>query len=129
MGAEPRASKISIPRGYLAYVGSIEHPLRGRAYAVRLAEDPHRCTRVTDRYGGFVLNQWLQKPKIPPNPVRMEAIMPYYEYFCHACKKPFSKMLNPAEYEEGIVACPYCSSEEVEQRMSAFYPISSRDVA
>jgi putative FmdB family regulatory protein len=62
-------------------------------------------------------------------PFRMEATMPYYEYFCHACKKPFSKMLTPAEYEEGIVVCPYCGSEEVEQRGSAFYPISSRETA
>jgi putative FmdB family regulatory protein len=59
----------------------------------------------------------------------MEATMPHFEYFCHACKKPFSKMLTPSEYEEGAVACPYCGGEEVEERQSAFYPTSTRDVA
>jgi len=23
--------------------------------------------------------------------------MPYYEFFCHACKKPFSRTLTPTE--------------------------------
>jgi putative FmdB family regulatory protein len=55
--------------------------------------------------------------------------MPHYEFFCHACKKSFSKTLTPAEYEEGVVGCPYCGSEEVEERASAFYPISSRETA
>ncbi len=30
--------------------------------------------------------------------------MPQYEYFCHACKRSFSKTLTPAEYEEGSYA-------------------------
>jgi putative FmdB family regulatory protein len=42
--------------------------------------------------------------------------MPHYEFFCHACKKAFSKVLTPAEYEEGEVVCPHCGSDEVEQR-------------
>jgi hypothetical protein len=29
-----------------------------------------------------------------------------YEFFCHACSRPFSKTLTPGEYEEGSVACP-----------------------
>jgi putative FmdB family regulatory protein len=55
--------------------------------------------------------------------------MSHYEFFCHACKKLFSKTLTPAEFAEGKVECPYCGSEEVEQHGSAFYPISSREVA
>ncbi|HYL15607.1 MAG TPA: FmdB family zinc ribbon protein [Terriglobales bacterium] len=55
--------------------------------------------------------------------------MPRYEYFCHACKQLFSKTLSPADYEEGDVVCLHCGSEEVEQRVSVFYPISSREVA
>ncbi len=55
--------------------------------------------------------------------------MPHYEYFCHACKKPFSKTLTPVEYEEGGVACPYCGREKVERRVSAFYPVSSKETA
>ncbi len=55
--------------------------------------------------------------------------MPRHEYFCHACKKPFSKTLTPAEYEEGGVVCPHCGSEEVEEPRSAFYPISPKKTA
>jgi putative FmdB family regulatory protein len=55
--------------------------------------------------------------------------MPQYEYFCHACKKPFSKTLTPAEYEQGSVVCPHCGGEEVEQRVSAFYSISWKETA
>jgi putative FmdB family regulatory protein len=55
--------------------------------------------------------------------------MPQYEYFCHACKRPFSKILTHAEYEEGTSVCPHCGSDEVEPRMPAFYPISSRETA
>ena len=55
--------------------------------------------------------------------------MPHYEFFCHACKQLFSKALSPAEYEEGDVVCPFCGSEEVEQRVSAFYPVSFKESA
>ena len=55
--------------------------------------------------------------------------MPRYEYFCDACKKAFSKILTPAEYAEGTVVCPLCGSEEVEQRIYAFYPVSPKGSA
>lgn len=55
--------------------------------------------------------------------------MAQHEYFCHACKRPFSKTLSPAEYEEGNVVCPHCGSDEIEQRVPAFYPISSGESA
>jgi putative FmdB family regulatory protein len=55
--------------------------------------------------------------------------MPHYEFFCHACKKVFSKILTPAEYAEGSVICPHCGSEEVEQQVSAFAPVSARNRA
>jgi putative FmdB family regulatory protein len=51
--------------------------------------------------------------------------MPHYEFSCHACKQAFSKILTPAEYAEGSVVCPHCGSEEVEQRVSAFYPANA----
>jgi putative FmdB family regulatory protein len=41
--------------------------------------------------------------------------MPLYEFFCHTCKKTFSKILTLAEYEEGEVICPHCDSAKVEQ--------------
>jgi putative FmdB family regulatory protein len=59
----------------------------------------------------------------------VEAIMPTYEFFCHACAKPFSKTLTLKEYEEGEVACPDCGSEEVEDHPTGFYPINSREIA
>ena len=55
--------------------------------------------------------------------------MPQYEYFCHACRKPFSKTLTPAEYAQSSVLCPCCGGEEVEQHVSAFYPISWKETA
>ena len=55
--------------------------------------------------------------------------MPEYEFVCHACKRPFSKILTLAEYEEGEVVCPTCGSEEVEQRWSDFYAVTSKKSA
>jgi len=55
--------------------------------------------------------------------------MPQDEYFCHACKRPFSKTLTPAEYEQGASYARHCSGEEVEQHVSAFCPISGKETA
>lgn len=55
--------------------------------------------------------------------------MPHYEYFCPACKRLFSKTLTADEYQEGGVVCPHCGSEEVERRVSAFYPVSTKEIA
>jgi DNA-directed RNA polymerase subunit RPC12/RpoP len=61
--------------------------------------------------------------------VHKEANMSPHEYFCHACMRPFSKTLTPAEYAEDTIVCPHCGSEEVEERVPAFYTISSRERA
>jgi putative FmdB family regulatory protein len=55
--------------------------------------------------------------------------VPQYEFFCHGCKKLFSKTLTLAEYEAGEIVCPHCSSQEVEQSWSAFYAITSKKSA
>ena len=55
--------------------------------------------------------------------------MPHYEFFCHACKKLFSKILSLADYEKGRVVCPKCGSKNVEQRWSAFTVITSKKSA
>ena len=55
--------------------------------------------------------------------------MPQYEFYCHACKKTFPKVLTLAEYEEGEVICPDCGSKEVEQRWSAFSAITAKKSA
>ena len=55
--------------------------------------------------------------------------MPHYEFFCHACKRTFSKILALVDYEEGGVVCPHCGSDKVEQRWSAFTAITSKNSA
>ena len=55
--------------------------------------------------------------------------MPHYEFFCHACKKTFTKILTLVEYEEGRVACPHCGSRRVEQHWSAFSVITQKKSA
>ena len=55
--------------------------------------------------------------------------IPDYEFYCHTCMKTFSKVLTRAEYEEGEVLCPHCSSDNVEQSWSVFYPITSKKSA
>ena len=61
-------------------------------------------------------------------PFDTEAAMPQ-EYFCHSCKKTFSKAPTPPEYEDGDIACPHCGSDDVEERTSVVYPISSKETA
>jgi putative FmdB family regulatory protein len=55
--------------------------------------------------------------------------MPHYEFFCHACKKSFSKVSSLVDYEEGEVFCPHCASKEVEQCWSAFSAVTSKKSA
>jgi putative FmdB family regulatory protein len=55
--------------------------------------------------------------------------MPRYEFFCNACEQPFSKILTAAEFEEGSTVCPACGSQDVEQRLTAFYPINRKESA
>ena len=38
--------------------------------------------------------------------------MPHYDFFCHACRSPFSKALTPADYEEGNVVCPIAAAKK-----------------
>jgi len=49
--------------------------------------------------------------------------MPQHEFLflCQDCKRPFSKILTVAEYEEGGIACPHCGSSKVDQPGSPFY--------
>jgi DNA-directed RNA polymerase subunit RPC12/RpoP len=58
-----------------------------------------------------------------------QAHMPQREYFCHSCKRSFSKPADPSAYQEADVICPHCGSDDVELRGEAFYPISRRESA
>ncbi len=71
----------------------------------------------------------LGSENFPINSFREEARMPHHEFFCHNCKKLFSKILFLVDYEEGEILCPHCSSKEVEQRWSAFNAITSKKSA
>jgi len=55
--------------------------------------------------------------------------MPQYEFFCHACKKTFPKVMTLHQYENAEVLCPYCGGDDVEQSWSAFYAITSKKSA
>jgi putative FmdB family regulatory protein len=55
--------------------------------------------------------------------------MPHYEFFCHDCKKFFSRILSLVDYEEGEIVCPKCGSKRVEQRWSPFTVITSKKSA
>lgn len=52
--------------------------------------------------------------------------MPQYEFFCKDCQKTFSKILTLAEYDKGDVQCPYCDGRNVEQRLVAFFAVTSK---
>ncbi|MBZ5683414.1 MAG: zinc ribbon domain-containing protein [Acidobacteriia bacterium] len=53
--------------------------------------------------------------------------MHHYEFFCHTCNRPFSKIQTPIEPDENKVVCPWCGSEEVEQRW--FYLVAAKQSA
>jgi putative FmdB family regulatory protein len=54
------------------------------------------------------------------------ALMPQYEFFCKDCQKTFSKILTFAEYDKGNFECPQCHGKNVEQRLAAFYAVTSK---
>jgi DNA-directed RNA polymerase subunit RPC12/RpoP len=55
--------------------------------------------------------------------------MTQHEFFCQACRQTFSEVPTPDDEAEGVVACPHCGSERVEERPTAFYPVRRRESA
>jgi hypothetical protein len=55
--------------------------------------------------------------------------MPHCVFFCHNCKKLFSKILSLGDCEEGKVLWSHCGSKEVEQRLSVVSTINSKKCA
>jgi putative FmdB family regulatory protein len=55
--------------------------------------------------------------------------MPIYEYLCKDCRNLFEKILTLAEYDREPIACPKCSSKNVEQELTAFYAVTSKKSA
>ncbi len=54
------------------------------------------------------------------------SVMPAYEYTCLKCKKNFSVIMTLREYEQGKVKCPKCKSSQVEQKLAAFFAVTSK---
>ncbi len=52
--------------------------------------------------------------------------MPQYQFSCNKCKKTFSLIMTLAEYDKGNVACPKCKSKKVEQKVAAFFAVTSK---
>ena len=52
--------------------------------------------------------------------------MPQYSFLCRACKKEFSKLLTLSEHEKGGIVCPHCGSKNVEQKLAAFFAVTSK---
>jgi len=55
--------------------------------------------------------------------------VPSYLFHCRDCQKPFTKQLSLQEREEINVVCPLCGSDQVDQRLSPFYAVTSKKSA
>ena len=44
--------------------------------------------------------------------------MPFYPYRCFSCNRRFEIFLTYAEYGQKTVRCPYCSSDQVQRRIT-----------
>ena len=63
-------------------------------------------------------------------PANTEGVMPQYDFLCQSCKKLFSKTLTLPEYEQTVIYCPYCGTDDVEQgRWIAFHSVPAKKSA
>lgn len=59
-----------------------------------------------------------------------EGVVPQYDFLCQSCKKLFSKTLTLPEYEQTVICCPYCGTDDVEQgRWIAFHSVPAKKSA
>ncbi|MFB3920260.1 MAG: FmdB family zinc ribbon protein [Terriglobia bacterium] len=52
--------------------------------------------------------------------------MPSYEFVCKECKKTFTLTMTLEEYDRKRFACPKCKSKKVEQKLAAFFAVTSK---
>ncbi len=52
--------------------------------------------------------------------------MPVYQYFCKECNKTFTQTMSVEDHDKRKVACPKCNSKKVEQRVAAFFAVTSK---
>jgi putative FmdB family regulatory protein len=45
-------------------------------------------------------------------------IMPIYPFVCLACNQRFVICLSYSEYDQAVITCPYCGSQQVERRLA-----------
>jgi putative FmdB family regulatory protein len=64
--------------------------------------------------------------RIAPTAVRRIPPMPIYDYICKECKKLFTLTMTMAGHDKARVACPKCKSRKVEQRLAAFFAVTSK---
>ena len=55
-----------------------------------------------------------------------EGRMPFYEFHCKKCNKPFSVTLTIKEREAGRIACPTCGSKDAEPLLGSFFAKTSK---
>jgi putative FmdB family regulatory protein len=56
--------------------------------------------------------------------------VPQYDFLCQSCKKLFSKTLTLPQYEQTVIYCPYCGTDDVEQgRWIAFQSVPAKKSA
>ena len=52
--------------------------------------------------------------------------MPFYDYHCESCDRPFDIKATVAEYEQGLnTDCPWCESEKTKRSMGGVFFVSS----
>jgi putative FmdB family regulatory protein len=52
--------------------------------------------------------------------------MPVYQFACKECNKTFQLARTLPEYQKGKFTCPKCGSKKVEQRVAAFFAVTSK---
>ena len=52
--------------------------------------------------------------------------MPLYEYVCRKCQKKFSQKLTIKQHNEKRVACPKCTSRDLDHVIEPFFAKTSR---
>jgi hypothetical protein len=56
--------------------------------------------------------------------------VPPYDFLCQSCKKLFSRTLTLPQYEQTVIYCPYCDTDDVEQgRWIAFHSVPDKKSA
>src|SRR5438094_6414996 len=61
----------------------------------------------------FFLMTGMREQEVMYTKLWGRSLMPHYEFFCHACKKTFSKSLTVAAHEKENIVCPHCRSKNV----------------